>query len=300
MAGYRPNLDESLWAQLRPFVETIVTAGAAATTYSDKELYAVVTPLAVWMHTKAGLELDAETALDPYTIDQFVMLGLAHYTKAGRGTMRSRLRRLSEALVPELGEKAQERTLGKSQRVAPYTTWEVTELRAWARALPPAIAASAGRLLALGFGAGLQGSEIGQLEKDDITIEDGVLVHVGGARPRDVPVLVEWEHALEAYASSHPADKYVFRVGRQTAHRNAVTNFVAKHGGNVPLQARRMRASWIIQHLNGGTPVTILLPAAGLTSAEGLDPYLPWGAPPPHSREQLRNPHARRPRTTGR
>lgn len=276
MSDYQPQIDADLWRRIRPFVDALVADGAAATGYSDRELYAVVTPLAVWMHTKAGMDLDRETALDPYTIDRFVMVGLAHYTQAGRGTMRSRLRRLSEALVPDLGEAAKERALGKSRRVAPYDPDEVVELRAWARALPPSIAASAERLLALGFGAGLQGSEIGQLERGDIILGEGVTVHVRGVKPRDVPVLAEWEGALDRYVRAGPRERYVFRVGRQTAHRNAVTNFVEKHGGELQLQARRMRATWIVQHLNAGTPITLLLPAAGLSSAEGLDPFLRW------------------------
>lgn len=282
-------MDTALWLALRPFVNDMVAAGARATTYSARELYAVVTPLAVWMHTKVGMDLDRETALNPYTIDRFVMVGLAHYTKAGRGTMRSRLRRLSEALVPELGEAAKERSLGKSARVAPYSDAEIVELRAWARALPPRMQENAERLLALGFGAGLQGSEVGNVRgKDVVVTPEGVTVMVDGAKAREVPVLRDWEAALRAAQAAVEPDAYVFRVGRQTAHRNAVTNFVERHGVGVQLQARRMRATWIVHHLNAGTPVTALLPAAGLSSAEGLDPFMAWAAAPADAASLLR------------
>ncbi|MFF1876178.1 hypothetical protein, partial [Kitasatospora herbaricolor] len=184
MVAYQPRIDPELWAKLRPFVDSLVQPGAVSTGYSDRELYAVVTPLAVWMETRAGLLLEIDIALAPNTIDQFVMEGLSHYTNAGRGTMRSRLRRLSEALVPELEERARERALGKSKRVAPYSRDDIVEFRAWARALPDRVRGNAERLLALGFGAGLQGSEIGNLRPQEITVDEGVVVHVHGQRDR--------------------------------------------------------------------------------------------------------------------
>lgn len=288
MSSYQPKIDEALWERLRPFVFGIVDDADGLTTYDQRQLYAVVTPLAVWMHTQAGLPLERDVALDPRTIDRFVMAGLAHYTKAGRGTMRSRLRRLSETLEPGLSETPRERALGKSQRSRPYSDEAITSLHSWAHSLPQQPRLNANRLLALGFGAGLIGTEFGRLRVEDLELrKKTVIVHVTGTHIREVPVLAEWEKALVECVLAGSRG-YVFRIGRQTTHRNVITNFVERHCPPLPLQARRMRATWMVRHLQANTPVIALLAASGLTSAEGLDPFLQWVEPPADNVSPLR------------
>lgn len=276
MVDYRPHIEPHLWDQIRPFVTTVVADAAGLTPYNDRELYAVVTPLAVWMHTRAGLPLEQDVALDPHIMDRFVMVGLAHYTKAGRGTMRSRLRRVSEALLPDQDEPARERPLPKSDRSRPYSHDDVGALHAWAHNLPRQVGRNACSLLALGFGAGLIGTEFGRLRCGNlIANEDGIDVRVTGDRPRTVPVLTDWASDLEGRAGDAP-ESYVFRIGRQTTHRNVITNFVERHRPPIPLQARRMRATWITIQLEAGTPIVAILNAAGFSSAEALDPFIRW------------------------
>lgn len=290
MVGYAPTIDAAVWDQIRPFVEAVIADSRGQTAYDDRELYVVVTALAAWIVTRAGYDLRRDVAFDPYVIDQFVMEGLAQYTKAGRGTMRSRLRRVSEVLLPGGRIPALERPLGKSDPCKPYSSREVSTLEGWARALPYSPSHSARRLLALGLGAGLSGAEIGAVHVDHLLVDgDGVCVRVASGRPRVVPVLHSWEGALLTARREVPAGGWVFRTGRETRHRNAVTNFVEKHTPPVALQARRMRATWIIAHLNAGTPVRALLRIAGLSSAEALDSFLPHVSEQ-QSVESLRTP----------
>jgi hypothetical protein len=42
-----------------------------------------------------------------------------------------------------------------------------------------------------------------------------------------------------------------------------------------PIMLRRLRNTWLIQHLAAGTPLNVLLPAAGLTTAAHLMDLLP-------------------------
>ncbi|QNE35881.1 hypothetical protein [Leifsonia shinshuensis] len=274
---FRPKLPPEVWQRVHQFVLSAVFDARGLSGYSDREYLIVVTKLAVWMTTRAGLPLDREIAFDPHTIDRFVMDGLPQYTKAGKGTMRSRLRRLSEALLPDLEDPARERPLGKSHPGSPYTDAEITTFTSWAHALPRRIGLNATRLLALGFGAGLIGTEFGHIQVSDLLVEDdAVTVRVSGDREREIPVFPQWTRPLRDCARTDPPDAWVFRDGRETIHRNVVTNFVEKHPPQVPLQARRMRATWIVAQLNAGTRLVPLLRMAGLGSAEPLDKYLPF------------------------
>ncbi|KQW08190.1 hypothetical protein ASC66_04460 [Leifsonia sp. Root4] len=280
MADYLPRLPVQLWLQLKPFVDGSVVDAVALTPYRDVELYAAVTPLAAWMVTQAGLPLDREVAFDPHTIDRFCMEGLVRYTKAGRGTMRSRLRRVSEVLLPGLAEPPRERAFGPSVPNAPYSEAQQIMLSAWARSLPSARSTQAQRLLSLGLGAGLIGSEIGRAHIGDIKLAaSGVTVAVRGPRARTVPVLDEWSAALILAQKSESPDTWLFREGRDALNHNLVTDFVTRHPAQVPLQARKMRATWLVYHLNSGAPLIALLKAAGLENAEGLDRLLQFVDP---------------------
>lgn len=271
---YRPRIPPEVWEKVRPFVYSTVVDARVLNGYTDREYLVIVTKLAVWMITRAGLPLDRDVAFDPRIIDRFIMEGLPQYTKAGKGTMRSRLRRLAEGLLPELEDPAKERPLGKSDPCKPYSSAEITTFTSWAHAMPKRLSANASRLLALGFGAGLVGTEFGELRVRDLQVAgDLVIVSVRG---RDVPVFRQWAPALIECVRTEPSGAWVFRDKRVTTHRNVITSFVEKHPPVVPLQARRMRATWLTEHLNVGTRLAPLLRYAGLTSAEPLDRYLPY------------------------
>jgi len=136
-------------------------------------------------------------------------------------------------------------------------------------------------LLALGLGAGLTGREIIDLTVDGIREEgDAVVVVVQGERARTVPVLREWDGSLIARRRTSAHSSWAFRQKRETSNRNLISDFVARSQGDVPLQTRRMHATWVVQHLEAGTPLVPLLRAAGLTSPEAFDRFLPFVRPP--------------------
>lgn len=280
MTEFQPHLPNDRWASIKPFVDAVIADSAGLTAYNDRELYAAVTPLANWLVYHVALPLDRDVAFDPHTVDRFCVEGLAHYTKAGRGTIRSRLRRVAEALLPEMDDLARERPMGPSAPVSPYVEEEVTSLWSWANALPGAVGSNAMRLLALGLGGGLFGAEIGRVRNGDIVEQSGVLaIRVGGLRQRLVPVLSDWRAPLQSFRLA-PSGGWVFREGRDTNNRNLVTDFVGRHPCPVELHAGRMRTTWIVHHLSIGTPLAVLLAIAGLRKAEGLDRYLRFVSPP--------------------
>jgi len=295
--AYTPLMPEQYWATIGPFVRSAVRRASPSTTYSEKQLYPPTARLALWAWQTASLPLEIEVIFSPPVIDRFADQGLPQYTKAGRNTMRSRLRRMADALLGEGREPDRERPMGNSDAVRPYSQAEQAALYSWATGQPDGERySSAMTLLALGLGAGLTGSEIARLKIGDIQVDDeGVVVHIGGARPREVPVLRDWEGMLEERVAGRDPGSWAFREGQGGENRNLITDFAAKSRGEVGLQARRMRATWMVRHLDAGTPLKALLDAAGFQSLEPLGRYLEAMTPlnPNFARGIVRDPSRR-------
>lgn len=241
----------------------------------------MTTALTLWAWRTAALPLEVDEVFSAHSIDRFTAQGLMQYTRAGRGTMRSRLRRMAEVLLPEDAEH-RERTMGGSDPSAPFTTAEQVALRAWAASQPTeAKRIDAMALLSLGIGAGLSGREIIAVRLTDVLVsEEGVVVEVGGDRARHVPVLRAWERGLMECVAARDADAFAFRQQQQGANPNLLTDFVSRSRGRITLQARRMHSTWIIHHLEAGTPLSLLLPAAGLKEPEALGRFMQYVRPP--------------------
>ena len=187
------------------------------------------------------------------------------------------------------------RALGKAEASRPYSPADVASLRSWAAAQRQVERrTSAAALLALGLGAGLTGQEIIRLRVEDITEDaDGVLVGVTGDGARNVPVLDQCEDSLLERMRFVGRSGWAFRSGQRGGNVNLVTDFVSRTPvPSVTLQARRMRATWLTEHLVAGTPLAALLPAAGLESAGALDRVLQGIPPTPGAavRVSLRSP----------
>ncbi|TFD14631.1 hypothetical protein E3T42_11500 [Cryobacterium sp. TMT4-10] len=228
------------------------------------------------------MPLERDVIFAVRTIERFIAVGLTQYgSKASRSTLRSRLLRISEALLDAAAPPVL-RPLGGSDPSAPYTAREVVTLKSWATAQTTAERRSnAEALLALGLGAGLAGREIVNLTIGDIRADDdGVLITVRGERARVVPVLREWERALVERVGACQDEAWAFREQHAGGNRNLITDFVSRAEGKIQLQARRMHATWIVQHLEAGTPLVPLIIAAGLQSPEALDRFLRFAREP--------------------
>ena len=278
---YTPKMPAGHWNAIEDFVRRAVQRTAPLTAYSEKQLYPAASRLALFAWGNAGLPLEDDVVFDPGVIERFTRAELASYSHAGRNTIRARLRRMSEAL---LGDDAagRFRALGKAEASRPYSPADVASFRSWAAAQRQVERrTSAAALLALGLGTGLTGQEIIRLRVEDITQDaDGVVVSVTGDGARDVPVLHQWEDFLLKRMRFVGPTGWAFRSGQRGGNVNLVTDFASRTPvRSVSLQARRMRATWLTEHLLAGTPLAALLPAAGLESAGALDRILAGLAP---------------------
>lgn len=278
-ARYRPQMESEYWEQIGPFVVDCVDLAAPDTRYSEKELLAAAAPLVLWAWQSAGLELERHQVFSRATIERFIDSGLTGYsTPASKNTLRSRLNRMSEILHSTQGITRALRPLGNSDPLAPYSPAEIVQLRSWATTQQTeSRRRNAEVLLALGLGTGATAKELLGVHTDHISVDDdGVHVAIGGARPRRITVLRQWEE----YLRPDGENRWLFRQNRQGLNRNLITDFVSHGESRIDLQTRRMRSSWIVHHFTVGTPPLVLLAASGVQSLESLDRFVRFATPP--------------------
>jgi integrase len=223
-----------------------------------------------------GLPASRESWLDYDVIEAFCVAGLAGRAPSTRGTYRSALYRLAEAMHGPAGQRAT--PFPGARAPAPYSPAERAELAALAAAQrDPAKRSSALAVIVFGIGAGLRPGELVALRGGDVFRRGRqVMVQVSGPSARVVPVTAgyagrAWELARRAGSG------FVFRPGPAArGYKNFVTNFargLAADPAAPALSIRRARSTFICGHLAAGTPVPVLLAITGIAEAGSLARY---------------------------
>ena len=209
-------------------------------------------------------------------IEAFCVAGLAGRASSTRGTYRSALYRLAEAVHGPAGQRAT--PFAGARAPAPYSPAERAELAAVAAAQrDPAKRSSALAMVVFGIGAGLRPGELVALRGGDVFRHGRqVMVQVSGPSARVVPVTSGY--AGRAWRAGPPRGQR-FRVPPGPADRsykNFVTNFargLAADPAAPRLSLRRARSTFICGHLAAGTPVGVLLAVTGIAEAGSLARY---------------------------
>ena len=131
-------------------------------------------------------------------------------------------------------------------------------------------------LLALGAGAGLRAEEIALAKVGDVFIEAGDLaVGVRGRHPRRVPVRTEWCEALSTGLGERDGEEWAFtgyRIPQYPAR--VIHQFRLDDRTESTPQATRLRARWIVQLLQAGVPINLVLSLTGLAAIVSRVPYV--------------------------
>jgi integrase len=264
-----------MMAAARPWQDALLGAAVMA----PRELPRARSVLALLAKFAAGQGVPAspEWLLDYDVVEAFCVRGCAGRAPATRGTYRSVLYQLA---APVHGVPGQRGTpFAGAGALAPYPAAERAELAAIARAQrDPARRASALAMVVFGIGAGLRPGELAALRGTDVAQAGGqVIVHVtSGPAPRMVPVAARYAGRALRLAREAGAG-FVFRPGpADRAYKNFV-NFFAQSltaGPGAPtVSAGRCRASFICDHLAGGTPIPVLLAISGIAEPESVARY---------------------------
>jgi integrase len=250
------------------FARSVVTACGPAGRERAKNLMWAAGKLADY-GIGLGLQPAAGVLLHPSVIERFA----AHspgLTGVTRRTLRTNLRFIARQIVPALDPA--DASLPRERAKAPYTAAEIAGFLALADAQPTAgRAMRACALVCLGAGAGLAGADLRAVAGADITARcGGLVVQVGGPRPRAVPVLARYHGRLAAAARF--AGTRLIIGGRDPARRNLTYPLIAALSGGTGLprlECSRLRATWLAE-----CAALIGLPAfmhaAGITCSQRL------------------------------
>jgi hypothetical protein len=267
----------SVPAQAAGFARDVVTAAGPGGQERAKNLLWAAGRLADW-GTGLGLDPVPGVLLHPSVIERFA----AHapgLTGVTRRTLRTNLRFLARRVVPQFAPA--DRPLPRERAKAPYAPAQIDGYLALADAQPTAARRMrATGLVCLGAGAGLIRGDLRAVRGTDICCRSGgVIVAVGGRRPRAVPVLARYHQLLLAAAAF--AGTALVTGGHDPARRNVTTPLVSALAGGTGLprlDTSRLRATWLADCADR-IGLAVFMHAAGITCSQrlgdllaGLDP----------------------------
>ena len=265
IAGWQPS---SVPEQAAGFARQVVAQAAPHGRDRAKNLLWAAGKLAAY-GTGLGLEPVPAVLLHPSVIERFT----AHapgLTSVTRRTLRTNLRFLARAIVPQLCPA--DAPLPRERAKAPYSPAEIDGYLALADAQPTAARRRrAAGLVCLGAGAGLIRSDLRYVRGTDICCRSGgVIVTVRGRRPRPVPVLARYHQPLLASAAFAGPNLVTGGTDPQRGNiTNPVVTALAGGTGLPRLDTSRLRATWLAdcaQRLGLAT----FLHAAGITCSQRL------------------------------
>ncbi|GGM63552.1 phage integrase family protein [Microbacterium saperdae] len=287
---FAPKKAARYWTTLEPVVTAAVNKTARRTGREARSLYPVATAFVLWAWQTKGLELDVARMFRRRVVEEYVHRGMESFTRGSRATYRSVLLTIVDAVTPPSDVPF---PIPRSDPTPPYTAAEIAALRSWASAQGSTVRRrDAAALLAMGFGAGLATRELLSVRTGDIDLRgDDVHILVWSGRPRLVPVLPAWQPGLRTAIGELGDDQWVFRVGRTGVRSAQVTDFLHRgHTTELNVRPARMRTTWLLTHLQAGTPPRDLLRTAGLEHLAALDRirrFLPPRAPLPPSKSDF-------------
>lgn len=228
---------------------------------------------------------------DPALIERYCQVGMGAVPASTRATRRSILRRVARRLDPVPPPPPQ--VISYRRAKAPYREWELAGFLEQAAAQPTlSRRRSVLGILLLGAGCGLDRTDLAWVRGVDVRVGRHVVVTVwGGSRPREVVVFENYAPAITE-AAEWSGERLVIggsTLGRHNVTTPALDRMVAD--GRLPrLSTSRLRSTWLVRHLELATPLSVLLPAAGLKSSRTLDDLLGFATPVPseHAAQLLR------------
>ncbi|MEV0115920.1 hypothetical protein AB0H77_22180 [Streptomyces sp. NPDC050844] len=259
-------------------MKAVVTATVERVSYAVEDLLHVVARLALWAEGR-GVDREPAAWLRNETIDAFVLTGCAGLKPSTLRTNRTWLRRVREALIWDDGGSEGLRLSAPPVPAPPYEQAEIGRLRSWAEALRPRARSNALALMALGDGMGLAPGEIARLRGSHIRrTRSGACVLDTAVLGRLLVARAEWEAEL-ACLVRQAGDDFLFRPGHQDPPPdNLIASWTWQHRPEAPLpglNARRLRASWLVSLMRRRIDTGVIAAAAGLASTARYQHFVP-------------------------
>ena len=234
----------------------------------------------VRMCEDAGIALTRERVFAERTRQRYLHVTCAGHVNMAQAGYRSRLDVVSGALSRSAQVAALTRPgISAEDVLRPYTDENIVDLVTWLDGLRPETRRSrATCTLTLGLGIGSRRRDVAVIRGIDVTRDaDGVHVSIGGTSPRTVTCLARFENSLWE-AAQYAGANLIVAPTQPTLSENRYQESLNQINGlrpPVPFMLRRFRNTWLINHLAAGTPLPVLMPAAGLLTAQHLQDLLP-------------------------
>lgn len=270
-------VEEAAWVEVQTFVRQAVLDVLPHRKSGPQAIIQSAAPYVAWCRRVAGLPLERESIFDREVVLAYVESGLPGYSDGSRATRRSTLLSMSDVLLPHDQRSVRMERIGRNPASAPYTAAEIARLREWASAQrTPYKRHGSWALLAFGLGAGLRTHEISDLRREDVQETPvGVLVTVRHDA-RVVPMLAEWENEAVVLAECVKPGALLYRADRDKP-RAASLAWDVGHSFDRPrfsVSVPRMRATWIVGHLNRRVPLRSLMDAAGVQGLTAFERFI--------------------------
>lgn len=275
--SYSPMLASETWSRVRPFVEdTIAERCAAMTRRQVDEHQRSLAFFGDWIVQTGMVELDqalSEDIIDIYTVDR------------GREVLpvmaereRKMLLRLAD-IAPSV-EKRAVSTASAPER--PYSDAELATFQHWATfQRTDHQRASCMAIFALCVGCGLASGEVLAVRGSDLLDLDGVLAVQVERDGRTVPVVDRWREIFQTVMANTSKTDAFLVAPKATNRKGAMQHLLRATAGQVKPTAARLRMTWLVAHLEAGTPLAALLPASGMTSTDSLRRAMSFVRPMP-------------------
>lgn len=274
MLGFTPRVPAAQWDAVREFTLATAVALRPTTFDSTRRLMSMSARFHSWMWARTGLDLTVDDVYTQNNIDLYVQKRLHDRSDVHKwGVVRQLVangRALTEAALK--GLPAPDLHLR-----APFTPKQIATMHSWSNSLTTLKKRqNAWGLLGLAGGAGVRAEEIVHLTVGDIIVTKGrVFVNVHGPRARQVPVRHAWARVLLRSIEGRSMAEPVFRGPYIEEYRpRIIQTFLTDHPSVVRPTPSRLRASWLLHHLDNGVPIQVLKTLGGYASYHTLIRYL--------------------------
>jgi len=257
------------WEHVAEFTRSVALDIHPADRRRAIEAMRTLSQFVVWAH-RQGIPLDREAIFTPDVVERYIAVGCSHLAHASRATRRSDLRRFSTAVTRRAPWAPLPPRMRADYAVVPYTHAEVDRLLEVAhQQRTPTQRRRLTSTLALGLGTGIYPRETWRVTTDHLVLQQGHLcLEVPGDTPRTVPITPPHDATLDQIRRDDPGSTILGFVAREW-DRSRLWHMIEKAeipADCPPIKMSRLRATWMLDHLEHRVHLNALAKLAGVTS----------------------------------
>jgi len=280
---FTPRLPPDDWAVIGEFVRDCAHKLPRDDAYRANLILWILTSHVHWAHFVAGIPLEPRDILAPDLIEESMTRLVGTYSTGTLANYRSVLYLMTRSVLGEGVVPRRLRPLRTSDPLRPYSAKELIEMRSWVLGQTTAQRREESAILVDACaGGGTTSRELAQALVGDVEVaDDYVLIHVTGERARTIAVFDDWTTSLRKAVAATDPGQLLFRPNREGIHRNVVDRFLqGTNGYGIRPTPQRLRVTWLVRHLELGTPVRLLLAISGLKTLSSVIRYVEAMDPP--------------------